>query len=223
MITEALKAQWITLKEGMYWDGSRIQDHISSEALSKLEAFTEEIGIPFEKFERIKPWMLEIHIAVSDFMKAGYEFNKGIDLYFLKRARRDRKTIKELESVEFQLAMMSSLPEKVQEICLLETIEDYARDSDSLEELVGAWKRGDIQAMNNGLFESFDMNDPVDKIYYEKVFKDRNIQMADRIEEYLKSGIVHFVVVGSGHLLGEDSILTLLERKQYRIEQVESW
>jgi uncharacterized protein YbaP (TraB family) len=44
--------------------------------------------------------------------------------------------------------------------------------------------------------------------------------MVSKIEDYLRTGETHFVVVGAGHLLGEKGIINLLRQKGYQIEQL---
>jgi uncharacterized protein len=44
--------------------------------------------------------------------------------------------------------------------------------------------------------------------------------MVAKIEGYLKSKTGYFVVVGAGHLVGEKGIITLLQKKGYKVEQL---
>ncbi len=41
-----------------------------------------------------------------------------------------------------------------------------------------------------------------------------------KIEAYLKTRETHFVVVGAGHLVGEQGIVQTLRRKGYTVEQL---
>jgi len=49
----------------------------------------------------------------------------------------------------------------------------------------------------------------------------RNIDMADKIADYAyaQQGI-YFVVIGSAHLLGEDSVVELLREKSFQVTPV---
>ena len=56
--------------------------------------------------------------------------------------------------------------------------------------------------------------------FYEQMFYDRNIKMSQKIEGFLKSDKVHFVVVGAGHMVGDKGIVSLLKNaKKYKIKQ----
>jgi uncharacterized protein YbaP (TraB family) len=52
------------------------------------------------------------------------------------------------------------------------------------------------------------------------LFDDRNARMAERIESIARSGTPAFVAVGAGHLVGPDSVITLLRKKGLSIRQL---
>jgi uncharacterized protein YbaP (TraB family) len=58
--------------------------------------------------------------------------------------------------------------------------------------------------------------------FYDKLFIKRNATMAEYIENLLKTGKDHtyFVIVGSGHYLGDSDIIELLTAKGYQINQI---
>jgi hypothetical protein len=55
---------------------------------------------------------------------------------------------------------------------------------------------------------------------YEKLFINRNVEMANKILKYLKDDKNYFVVVGSGHLVGEKNILYLVKEQGYKTNQL---
>ena len=55
--------------------------------------------------------------------------------------------------------------------------------------------------------------------YEKQMFDDRNLHMADKAEEYLKTGKTTFYVVGSGHMVGETGIVKLLRERGYQVIQ----
>ena len=58
------------------------------------------------------------------------------------------------------------------------------------------------------------------KEFYYKLLDDRNVAMADKIDEMLQGDTDVFVVVGAGHFAGEMGIVSLLGEKGYKVEQV---
>ena len=55
---------------------------------------------------------------------------------------------------------------------------------------------------------------------YRKLFTARNRKMAEKIEVYMTSGKSHFVVVGAGHVVGDDGIIALLRGKGIEVSQL---
>ena len=53
----------------------------------------------------------------------------------------------------------------------------------------------------------------------DKMLKDRNIGMADKIDAYLQTDKTYFVVVGLAHYLGDESVIKYLEEKGFTVER----
>ena len=56
--------------------------------------------------------------------------------------------------------------------------------------------------------------------FKKRLFDDRNHAMTDKLTGYLRQGGSYFVVVGAGHLVGEQGIVRLLEKRGYKPEQI---
>ena len=54
--------------------------------------------------------------------------------------------------------------------------------------------------------------------FYERLFFERNRRMVARLLELGQDGRTRFVVLGAGHMLGEEGIPALLARQGYRVE-----
>jgi len=78
---------------------------------------------------------------------------------------------------------------------------------------------GAMMAMSRAI----DKDDPLAVEYDTAMWAHRNIGMANGIAEYLESGTEdgdYFVVVGAGHLFGEDSVVILLAEMGYEVVRV---
>ena len=49
---------------------------------------------------------------------------------------------------------------------------------------------------------------------------ERNITMAEMIEEFLADDETYFVVVGAGHLVGDNGLINILDERGYVTEQL---
>jgi len=54
---------------------------------------------------------------------------------------------------------------------------------------------------------------------HKKLFTERNIDMADNVAGFLKGQGTYFVVVGAGHMVNDDGIVSLLQKKGYNVER----
>src|ERR1700726_4621284 len=57
-------------------------------------------------------------------------------------------------------------------------------------------------------------------LFQDQLIYNRNVDMAQQLETYMATEKKYFVVVGAGHLIGDRSILTLLQAKRYQIDQL---
>ena len=93
-----------------------------------------------------------------------------------------------------------------------------------MSDIVRYWKSGDEVAMNKLLFEDTLSDYPAFDIIYESLFYERNRQMTEKIAAMLKQpeskGASYFVVVGTGHLIGDMGIVKLLKKKGYSAKRL---
>ncbi len=82
-----------------------------------------------------------------------------------------------------------------------------------------AWKSGDEDKMEAIIARSANEDSNIASMY-EKLLYERNRRMVSKIEGYLRTDQVHFVVVGAGHLVGREGIINLLKNKGYSVEQL---
>jgi uncharacterized protein YbaP (TraB family) len=88
--------------------------------------------------------------------------------------------------------------------------QDYAK------RIQQAWTSGDT-----GQMEKIVQEQTSDAVEFAKaMLDDRNLQMADAAERFLKGKETAFVVVGAGHMLGRDGLVRILEKRGYKVEQV---
>ena len=206
------------LGAGIYGDGRSLESELSSDALAKLQSFLKERGVPFGPFSIMKPWLAAISVTAMETLRLGYKPEFGIDKHFLDQAERDGKPVSALETADFQIRLLSEFSEELQLLFLSETLDDIARIPDVVDELVTAWKRGDAKTIENVLLEA--AGDARLKPLYDKLFYRRNVDMAAKIADLLDSGGSWFVVVGAGHLVGDEGIIRLLSDRQFDIKQV---
>ena len=69
------------------------------------------------------------------------------------------------------------------------------------------------------MFEAIDDAPELD-VFYERVFFERNRNMVAQLLELAPDGRTRFVVLGAGHMVGEEGVPALLGRRGYRVTSV---
>lgn len=195
-----------------------LKKHVSPETYERVKKEMGRFGIPLELIEKQKPWFLAMTLVALESIKLGLDPKLGIDVHFLSRAE-GKKKILELESLDYQINILSGLSEKDQELFLLYTLKDLNIMEQELDKMIQAWTSGDTKAMEFLMTKGVSEDKSLSSIY-EKIIYERNRKMASKIRDFLKTKETYFIVVGAGHLVGSEGIIELLKRDGYRVEQL---
>lgn len=198
-----------------YVDNSVIDNHISKDLLDRAKAYLEENEEYDPLYHYFKPAFWMDVISTIGIGKTNLDTEKGVDLFFIKEAKKKDKMIYELESLEFQAKMMADLRDEIQEYLLLDAIDNAKDTSQGLEEIFDVWKSGNLKK----LVEIFE-DEPDDELYkeYNKItMLDRNKEMVKKAVEFLKGDKSVFFVVGTAHMIGEKGLVKELEREGYTV------
>ena len=174
---------------------------------------------PIEGFQLFKPWVVTFQLSALQLRKLGYQEKLGIDWYFLERAKADKKKIIELENLEDQLQAMAGLNKYAQLVLLQQALDLFGDEGKrSLDILYNAWSDGDKETLSSLFIDSMRDTTGGEEVY-QHILVNRNKTMTDKISSLMEDKKMLFVVVGLGHLIGEDSINQLLVDKGYQVIQ----
>lgn len=208
----------LTMKLGVYKGEKTLKKSISRETYKLTEKRLKELGMDIKGLDKFKPWMVAMTIASVEMVKLGFDPNKGIDKYFLNRAK--DKEIIELEGIEFQLNLFNGLSEEEQELFLFHTVTDKSNTESEFKKMVDAWKKGEGEKLNE-LVELNIKKFPKLKNMYYKLVDERNVNMANKIDDFIKTTPkTYFIVIGSAHLVGDKGLINLLKKKGYTLKQL---
>jgi uncharacterized protein YbaP (TraB family) len=209
-------------ERGLYKEGESLSKNLPPERAKRALELAAKVGLPAEQAERMKPWYLALTASMMRVQKAGFDPKLGIDQHFMDKARAKDMPILELESPRFQLDLLSGFSDDLQALFIASTLEDLDEVEKKMAEIFELWTRGDARALEKVvLTEGLNKKPEMAPLRY-KLFDERNLAMAAKVEGYLKSPDVHFVIMGAGHLLGENGVAEILRRKGYQVEQIES-
>ena len=206
-------------EKGVYKDGSTIKDIISEKTWMQLEQRLNQLDISYDDIKSYKPGILVLTLTAVQVMQMGFDPGLGIDAYFLNKASSDihNKKIIELETLSQQIDLFLDIPND--ELLLKESLYSLEGSDAMMAEMVRYWKTGDVEKMNKLLFEESLSEYPAFAAIYDSLFYERNQQMTSKIDAMLKGSGSYFVVVGSGHLIGDKGIVNALRLKGYEVKR----
>lgn len=212
------RLQSLFLQYGSYPPTETLDRKISKETSLLVEKKFQEAGMPIEPFMRFKPWVVAVLLQSVELQRLGFDRRYGIDNHFITQAK-GKKRITAFETVEYQVSLFDSFPDRLQELFLRYILSDLELLADQMDAIAKGWQSGDGSAIEALIFQS--MNDePKLAPVYEKLIYERNGNMVSDIEAFLKTEHRYFVVVGAGHLVGPGSIVDLLRKKGYVVAQM---
>jgi uncharacterized protein YbaP (TraB family) len=162
-----------------------------------------------------KPWWIAQHLVDKN-AYSNVSASPGLDDYFLARAQRMGKEIGGLESVDEHVAVLGGLSDRDGEIILRDALTPQKNGAAHLSEMRQAWRKGDTAALW-ARDSRFRREAPW---IAARFVEDRNRKWVPRIEAELKTGKPTAIVAGALHFSGPNSIVRLLEKRGYKIEQL---
>ncbi len=214
-----LQVALLTIKYGRYPEGQSREDILSEETyeylVNRLHVPDAETG---DLLDQYRPWVLYISSAQGMYVDSDYDPEYGIDMHFIDRADESGKEIIELETAEYQISQMSSVPDDAIIKAILDDLKNYNTEQD-FEEIIDAWADGDLAEMTRIVYEQLKRDADIEPLY-QKMYYERNLNMAAKIEELLSGDKVYFVVVGAGHFVGANGLVNLMVKSGYQVEQL---
>ncbi len=162
-----------------------------------------------------KPWWIAQHLVDKN-AYSNVSASRGLDDYFLGRAQRLGREIDGLESVDEHVAVLGGLSDRDGEIILRDALAPQKNGAAQLARMRRAWRKGDTAT----LWASDTRFRKEAPWIAARFVDDRNRKWVERIEAELKSGKPTAIVAGALHFSGPNSIVRLLEKRGYTIEQL---
>ena len=203
------------LTRGMLEGDATLKETLSPETWALAEEKVKALGLSMALFNAFKPWYFAMSITVFKLQNMGFSSLDGLDWHFYRRAVADEKPVVGLETLAFQLDLFDEIAGGDQEALVRQTLEDFDLLETEMEALLRDWSTGNADRLERTLLKNLKDYPGV----YKRLVTDRNRNWVPRIADFLEEGRVHMIIVGAGHLGGEQGLLKLLAQKGYRLEQ----
>jgi uncharacterized protein YbaP (TraB family) len=196
--------------------GETLQQHLSAATYSAFTNQVNESGLPLAIFESMRPAVAAMTLGLIEVAKQGADPQNGLDKYFADKAVKDGKQVIGLETMDFQIDLLTSFSPSEEEIVMKETLRDIDKTKHQFGAIMTAWRTGDGAAIEKLL------NDDLKDVpaIYKRMVTDRNKSWAPKIEELLSGDKNAVVIVGVAHLVGDEGVVEMLKKKGYKVTQL---
>ena len=196
-----------------------LSDLLSESDYKKVKAFftSKSSMIPFSILETYKPML-----AASMIMQTSTGCDDAISMeqIIMQQAKQDRKEIKGMETMTYQLSIFDSIPYEVQAKQLLAFItENDTEDKASKEydEMALAYRNQELNKLEMLINkEEFGIGNFADLLLY-----NRNRNWVVTMGKIFSANSA-VIAVGAGHLPGEKGVINLLRKAGYKVDPMEN-
>jgi uncharacterized protein YbaP (TraB family) len=189
-------------------EGKTLPDVLGKERYSRAAALAHEAGVELSMFDQFAPWFAAEAISQLQLSQLGFKPESGVEMYFMEKARNDGKSVAGLETVHDQIALFQNMSLDTQAEYLLSSLEQAHELPTEVDSMVRAWQRGDTQWFAEEMKSELGR----DARLYDSVLSARNRKWLPKIEALLEGDKNTLVIVGTGHLVGRDSVIDLLKK-----------
>ena len=197
-------------------EGVVLSDFLTKAQETEVRAAADEVGLTWQKLSNFTPGFAGNELVSAQLEQDGVEPNKTTDSMIVAKAKEHGLELRAFASFERQIRYLAEMSAEGQVAWLMDSLE--RDDPDSFDRLFQAWYWGDTQAL-----EAEAISGQKEKLpeAYEVLIMGRNSEWAAEIDRVLdeETGSV-FVAVGAGHLVGPDSLQSMLEKEGHSAVRV---
>jgi len=139
---------------------------------------------------------------------------KSLDSYLWSYALEAGKDMHGIETFEAQVKTLASIPVEKQVKMLLDTVRNIGRFRRKIHHYAHLYQRGELPMLHKLMKKSAGG-------LRKRLLYDRNVVMAQRIEELARQKSL-FTAVGAGHLLGGKGLIRLLKKRGLKVNEIEN-
>jgi uncharacterized protein YbaP (TraB family) len=201
---------------GVLHDDKTLRDLMGSELYEQALIAADAINIPLDMLNKTEPWYAAMTIEIMMLDRIGFDPTLGIEMYMMSKAQVDGKRIDGFETVEEQIQFLDGMSMQAQRDMLMSTLTESAKLGEIMDELIDAWRHGDVAHLESGMLDDLAKHEELNKA----LVTDRNKRWVERIEELLDDDDDYLIVVGALHLIGDQGVPNLLKKQGIGIYQL---
>jgi len=191
--------------------GQQIRGKISPKTYNYLRKITIS---GMAEWQHLYPWAIAMLLDYPSLQ--GVSTTYGVDNHVAQMARRYSKKTGGVETADEHVRVFSDMHMIEGEVYLLQALVHAAEASSQFRSDVAAWKSGDT----NRLYAMHIRRMKEAPTVWWRLLDRRNSKWVPRLEAAIKSRTPTLVVAGALHFSGPRSVIALLQKRGYKIEQL---
>jgi len=203
-------------RTAFYPPGQSLSSKLTPQTIEQLNSVLPGYGLSLKRVERLRPWFLAEALSSRTLERAGFSDRFGIDLYFYRKAKAAGKPVLGLETLRDQAEIFDRFNDRQNEQYLSSTLSGLPEYAEMIRRLVNAWKDGDVRLLDRLL----NQDKKADPITHETLFSRRNSKWMPEIERFAHGNGNYLIIVGAGHLVGDDGVVAQLRRAGFSVRQL---
>jgi len=199
--------------------GQDLFSMLNEEEQLVLNTAAEKLGLPTASLSKMKPWFAAMTIAMQSIIDLGQDPEAGVESILKPIAIENGKTFRYFETAEQQLSFLANLDDDTQISMLIESAKQIDDMGEMIIQMDNAWAIGDIETLHEVL-----MSDPsmASEVLHETMLIQRNKNWVVDLNALIeKEAGTFFVAVGAAHLIGEGSVVALLEDQGIAVQRIQ--
>jgi uncharacterized protein YbaP (TraB family) len=181
-----------------------------------LQTRADTLGLNLARMRKLEPWVLSMVVPVTQMKRAGYSAEPGVDRHFFEKAKTAGKERRAFETPAQQLGFFDQLPAERQEAFLVYNLKRADRNVQKVDEMTAAWTRGYTETLERLVQDEMQANFPD---LYQLLIVERNRDWMPQITDLIDGETRPMIVVGAGHVVGKDGLVTMLREQGYTVER----
>ncbi len=210
----AAQVSHLAMARGLLPRGQTLSDRLSILGRDRLARIAARAGFRVDQLERFQPWLAEATISVAVFQHEGASGKDGVEQILSARLGPD-VVRNAFETPQAQIGFLASASLSEQVASLEETLRQIDEDPLAYKKLVAAWMAGDLAALDREAIEPVRTLTPG---LYQVLIRHRNERWVNRLRQRMFGKGTTVVIVGVGHLIGQDGLPAMLRAQGFKVE-----
>ena len=203
------------MKKAQLPQGQTLRQQLSTNTYATFQEHLKQTGLDEIIFQNFKPSLAAMMLEIFAMQKIGLDPSQGLDQHFFQLAKKADKKIVPLETVDFQIDLITGFSQEEGELIMKSTLKDIDTTDKLLGELLDGWRNGDADALQKLLNHA--MADA--PAIFKRLVTERNRQWVPKIAEWCRADQSVIVIVGAGHLVGPEGVVEMLRKQGLKVVQ----